>query len=59
MIDLLTFNMLFITAADDTLSFFILYFLEKIRFDSSCESSARQMIYMKCQALLADGSHEM
>ena len=28
-------------------------FSEKIRFDISCESSARQMIHMKCQALFS------
>ena len=40
--------------ADDSLFFLFLFlycFPEKIRLDISCESSARQMIHMQCQAL--------
>ena len=33
--------------------FFYYYFSEKIRLDISCESSARQMIHMKYQALIS------
>ena len=33
--------------------FFFFYFLEKVRFDISCESSALQMIHMKCQTLVS------
>ena len=34
--------------------FFVFYsFLEKIRLDMSCESSAKQTVHMKCQALFS------
>ena len=39
------------TAADDIYKYFFGYFSEKIRLDISCESSARQRIHMKQQAL--------
>ena len=39
------------TAADDSLEYFFHSLSEKIRHDISCESSARQRIYMKHQAL--------
>ena len=39
------------TAADDTHKYFFHCFSEKIRLDISCESSARQRIHMKLQAL--------
>ena len=45
-------KMPFPSAADDILYIFILYYIYfsmKIRFDISCESSARQTIHMKCQ----------
>ena len=32
---------------------FLLYFSEKISLDISCESSARQMIHIKCQVLFS------
>ena len=32
---------------------FFYYFSEKIKLGISCESSARQMIHMKCQALFS------
>ena len=42
------------TAADDIrYYFFIVFFSEKIRLDFSCETSARQRIHMKHQALLS------
>ena len=44
------------TAADDSLEYFfiVFFFSEKIRFDISCESSARQQrIHMKHQALFS------
>ena len=41
-----------ITAADDIL-IFLIYFIEKIRLGISCESSAKQMIHMKCQVLFS------
>ena len=47
---LLTLQMLITTAADNSLIFFF-YFSEKKRLDISCESSAKQMIHMKCQVL--------
>ena len=40
-------------AANNILFFFFFYFLEKIRTDISCESSAQQMIHMKCQVLFS------
>ena len=40
-------------AADDSLEYSFIVFPEKIRLDISCESSARQMIHMKHQALLS------
>ena len=40
-------------AADDTFIFFYFYLLKKIRLDVSCESSARQRIHMKSQALFS------
>ena len=36
-----------------TIQILLFYFSEKIRLDISCESSARQTIYMNCQALLS------
>ena len=41
------------TAADDIHRYFFIIFLEKIRLDFSCESSARQRIHMKHQALFS------
>ena len=41
------------TAADDIHKYFFHCFSEKIRLDISCESSARQRIHMKYQALLS------
>ena len=41
------------TAADDSLEFFKKFFSEKIRLDILCESSARQKIHMKHQALFS------
>ena len=41
------------TAADDSLKYFFVIFSEKIRLDISCEFSARQMIYMKHEALFS------
>ena len=49
----LTFKVSSTTPADDILSFFLNYFLEKTRFGISCESSARQMIHMKCPMLFS------
>ena len=45
----------FITAADNCFEFFlyIYIFFKKIRFDISCESSARQRTHMKYQALIS------
>ena len=39
------------TAADDIHKYFFTVFLENIRLDISCESSVRQRIHMKQQAL--------
>ena len=39
------------TAADDNLLFY--FFSEKTSLDISCESSAKQMIHMKCQDLFS------
>ena len=41
------------TAADDIHKYFFKRFSEKIRLDISCESSARQRIHMKHQALFS------
>ena len=40
-------------AVDDILNYFWGYFSKKIKLDISCESSARQMIHMKCQVLFS------
>ena len=42
--------MLIVIVADNTVIFFFI-FSETIRFDSSCKSSAKQMICMNCQTL--------
>ena len=48
---------LFGIVADDILKYkYILKNSEKIRLDISCESSARQMIHMKCQAWFSNQS---
>ena len=44
-------------AADDTY-FFYFYLLKKIRLDVSCESSARQRIYMKYQVFFSLKNNE-
>ena len=49
----LTLEGLITTAADKRCFFFFLYFLEKIIPDISCESSAREMIHTKFQALFS------
>ena len=41
------------TAADDIRKYFFIVFSEKIRLDVSSESSARQRIHMKNQALFS------
>ena len=41
------------TAADDIHKYFFSFFSEKMRLDISCESSARQRIHMKLQALFS------
>ena len=41
------------TAADDSLEYFSIVFSERIRLDISSESSARQRIHMKNQALFS------
>ena len=41
------------TAAEDSLEFFFHCFSEKIKTNISCESSARQRIHMKYQALIS------
>ena len=41
------------TAAEDILKYFFHYFSEKIRLDVSSESSARQRIHKKNQALFS------
>ena len=41
------------TAADDIHKYFFIVFSEKIRLDVSSESSARQRIHMKNQALFS------
>ena len=51
--DWLTLKAPITTAADDTQKYFFYCFLEKIRLDVSSESSARQRIHMKNQALFS------
>ena len=41
------------TVADDIHKYFFIFFSEKIRLDVSSESSARQRIHMKNQALFS------
>ena len=41
------------TAADDNFFIYFFYFSEKTSLDISCESSAWQMIHMKCQDLFS------
>ena len=41
------------TAAENIHKYFFIFFSEKIRLDISCESSARQRIHMKLQALFS------
>ena len=48
---LLTLKAPIMTAADDSLEYFFQHFSEKIRLDILCESSARQRIHIKHQAL--------
>ena len=50
-VTLSTFKAPITTAADDFQKYFFIVFSEKIRFDVSSESSARQRIHMKNQAL--------
>ena len=51
---LLTLKVPITTAADDNFFlFFFFYFSEKTSLDISCESSAWQMIHMKCQDLFS------
>ena len=45
-------------SADDTLFYFYFYLSKKIRFDVSSESSARQRIHIKCQALFSLKNNE-
>ena len=49
----LTLKAPFRTAADDTHKYFFIVFTEKIGPDISCESSAKQRIHMKHQALFS------
>ena len=49
----LTLKALITTAADDIHKYFFYCFSEKIRLDVSSESSARQRIHMKNQALFS------
>ena len=51
MINILTLKAPVTTAADDIHKYFSLFFSEKIRLDVSSESSARQRIHLKHQAL--------
>ena len=53
MANFLTFKAPITTAADDSLEYSFLCFSEKIRLDISSESSARQRIHMKHQALFS------
>ena len=59
--ELLTLKAPIMTAADDILKYFFYCLSEKIRFDFSSESSARQRIHMKNQALcsLKDKSQKL
>ena len=50
---LLTLKAPFRTAADNIHKYFFIFFLEKIRLDVSSESSARQRIHMKNEALFS------
>ena len=50
---LLTLKVPITTAADDIHKYFFIVFLEKTRLDISCESSARQRIHTKPQALFS------
>ena len=52
-VTLSTFKAPITTAADDFQKYFFIVFSEKIRFDVSGESSARQRIHMKNQALIS------
>ena len=52
-LSLLTLKAPIATAADDIHKYFLIFFPEKIRRDISCESSARQRIHMKLQALFS------
>ena len=49
----LTFIALITTTADDTLKYCFVLFSEKISLDILCESSALQMIHMKCQVFFS------
>ena len=51
--NILTLKELITTAADDIHKYFFQCFSEKIRLDVSSESSARQRIHMKSQALFS------
>ena len=51
--DMLTFKAPITTAADNIHKYFLIFFSEKIRLDVSSESSARQRIHMKNQALFS------
>ena len=53
MLKFLTFRAPVTTAADDIYKYFFRCFSEKIRLDVSSESSARQRIHMKNQALFS------
>ena len=50
---ILTLKVPITTAADDIHIYFFIVFPEKIRLDVSCESSTRQRIHMKHQALFS------
>ena len=52
-VGLLTLKAPITTAADDIHKYFFIVFSEKVRFDVSCESSARQKIHMKHQAVFS------
>ena len=51
--DILTLKAPITTAADDIHKYFFYCFSEKIGLDVSCESSARQRIHLKHQALFS------
>ena len=51
--NILTLTALITTAADDIHKYFFIFFSEKIRLNVSSESSARQRIHMKNQALFS------